>query len=177
MQRVERQEPAGGADCVAVPAAVEPEGHQRRPGLGRQAAQPLPLDLQPVLEARVVDRKARQQVAGVERGRPLDRVRASILEQGLEQPGVDPDEVGVEADRLAVGDQRIDGRGGERAPQAQEGLLQAVAGLAVAAVRPQQRRQRLARVGDAGRQREETQEGPVLLARHLNRLTTLRRDL
>jgi len=170
VQRLEGQEASRGGGGPIPPARTEGLHHQFRRGFDRQPAQPLALDQQPVLEGRVADLDAVEEVAAVERDCPFHRLDSRLAQQLLEEPDVDRDAVAIERDRLTIRDQRRRGHGAERSAQAQQGLLKAVARLPVAAVAPEQRCQLLAGERHPGRNSEVSQQGAVLPARQLDAL-------
>ena len=129
------------------------------------SAATLALDQQPILESGVAHRHAVQQIAAVEGNRLLQSRRTAVAQQLFKAADIGVHDRPVQHHALSAGDQRFGRHRREAAAQAQEALLQAVAGLPVAAVAPQQGGQLLAAIGHVGRDREEAQQGAIFLSR------------
>src|ERR1700752_1064221 len=97
-------------------------------------AQPLPLDEEPVLEAGVVNGEAIEEIAAIERRRPLQRLRCPLAQQLLEEGNIDGYGGRVEPDGLPVSDDRRQGGRLQALAEAVQGVFQAVAGLLIPAV-------------------------------------------
>ena len=167
-ERVELHQPARGSGGPVPGALGERPRHEAGRGLLRPAAQPLALDAQPFLEGGIADADAVEQVAAVERDRRLRRVGGPFGEQPLERGDVHRQRRGIEANRLAIGDERI-AVAAQGGAEPRQGVLEAVARVGVAAVAPQQAREPVAGVGGAGGQGEHGQQRPVLLPRQVAR--------
>src|SRR6266567_3447034 len=89
---------------------------------------------------------SRVEVSSVERRRPLERLRTLPPGQALERDDVDVDRVPIEHDHVTVGADQLGGGGGERVTEGEERLSEAVPRLLPRDIRPEEGRQRVARL-------------------------------
>ena len=156
LQRVQPQQRQpclnGGVGLAGLPV-LRQELRQR---LQRQLAEPLPLPQQPLLEpARPLHAQPRQQVPPVERRRRRQRRRRPLGDPALERRHVDLHRRRVQRDRVAL---HAHPAGGQRPPQREQRLAEAVPGLALRAVSPEQRRELVARMRPPGGQSQVGQQ-------------------
>ena len=176
-QRVERQQPPRRVRRPIPRPAGEQTGEQPRRPVLDQPPQPLALDDEPLLEGRVPHPDPVQQVAAIQRERPLARLHGPRRQQILERRHVDTGRRSVEPDRLPVGD---DGGGTlrpERLAQPRQRMLQAVPCPGVVAVAPQQPREPVPGMRRARRQGEHCQQRALLLPRQVPDRAVRRPDL
>ena len=115
---------------------------------------PRALHQEPVGKGAVGEADAGEQIAAIKRSRPVPLPCGA--ERG-EFHGVDGDGGGIEGDGLAICHQRCIA---DEAPQLGQRLAQAAARQLFVAVAPQQGGQLLARPAEAGRQRQQSHQGP-----------------
>ena len=164
LERIEGKQPGCRADGGQ---GVRPSlvGQELRERLQRQVPEPLSLRQEPLLEQGLIDRQPGEEVAGVGRGRRLERVRRALGDEPLEEHRVDLHPAGVEPHGVAFHQQerRLDAR--ERLPQVEEDLTHRMARLAGAELAPQERGELVARLGLTGVEGEIGQQGLGLASR------------
>ena len=156
---IEREESRGRLDRALGLSRLRLMREQLRQRFQRQLAQPFALGGEPLLERRLVDAEPLEEIAVVERDGALERLGGALVQEPLEERRIDLDRWRVEGDRLAFHEEARRFRGGQRLAQDVHGLPQALAGLLVAGVAPEQRGQAVTRIRVARSQRQIRQEG------------------
>ena len=124
---------------------------------------------QPILEGGIADRDAIEEIALIERGCPRQRPDRAVADQPLEEERVSTLTASrSSSDRLAVGAEHAAAVVAEAAAQPRQRLLQAVARLLVAMLAPQQAGEAVTRMGGAGADRQEGEQGAILLRRQID---------
>jgi hypothetical protein len=100
LQGVEREQPHRRLDGALGGRRPRLVGQQPRQGLQRHLAEPLSLRDQPLLEERLAHGEAQEEVAAVELGRALERLRCPRGDVPFEGHDVDVDRRGIEAQEL-----------------------------------------------------------------------------
>ena len=118
--------------------------------LTRQVAQALPFHQQPFVERRIAEIEAVQQIAAIERRRAREALDRALADQLLELRHIDRNRCPLQAQEVTIGEERRRLHAIERFSQLEDGLLQAVPRLTVAAVTPEQPGQLVARSRLAG---------------------------
>jgi hypothetical protein len=137
----------GGIEGIGPDVLAQEPG---QPSQG-QLAQPLALERAPLLERRLVEAEPLEQIARVESSRALQRLRRASGDRLLEARHVHGDHGRVERDGVLAHEQNRRVSLAEAAPHRQQGLPEAVPGLGLGRVTPEERGQLLARVEPAGR--------------------------
>ena len=123
----------------------------------RQLAKSLALREQPLLERRLLEREAFEEVAAIQRGGALERSRRALGDPALELRHVYLDGDRVQRDGFPV-DQQGRGLRGHCLPQREERLAEAPARLRFPHATPEQGGELLAGMRPARREREEREE-------------------
>ena len=152
LQRVQRQQPQRRLHRGLRRTRPTLPREQLRESFERHLAQPLALPQQPLLERCFVHREPAEQIALVERRRPLQRRRRRLPHEALERRGVHLHRRRVQGQRVAVLPHRRDGA--DRLADREQRLAQARARRLLADAAPEQARELVARVRPAERQRE-----------------------
>ena len=143
----------------SVSAALRLMGEEPRQPLERHLAQPLALGGEPLLEERLSQAEAQQEIAAVDLGRSLERRRRPVEDVPLEGGRVDLDRGGIERERVARHPQAPRVGAGEGAPEGGQGVAQAVPRSIVALLAPQDGGERVAPVALARAQAQVGEEG------------------
>ncbi len=131
-------------------------GEEPGQGLHRGLAQALALGQEPLLERRLLQRQARQEVALVQQPGLVERAGRPLGDEGLEDLRVDGHRLGVERHCVAVEPEGVGS--GQGLPERGQRLAQAAAGLRRLHVAPEQGGQLVPGVGLAGGHREIGQQ-------------------
>ena len=154
---VQREQPRRRVHRALGLARLALEGEQSGQDLERELAQTRPLGAQPVLERLLRDADALEQVALVQRDGLLEGLRGAAGREALELLHVHLDGGRVEGQGVVIHDENRRLGRGQRPAQGDEGLTEALPGLLVAGVAPEQARQLVARMRPARRHRRDTQ--------------------
>ena len=141
-QRIEREEAHAGRHRLLDSARRDVQREQPVQSSQGQLSQSLPLGGDPIVEGRLVEAEALEQLAPIQGDRFMKRVARALLHAALEGRDVDGDRLARQRDRLALQPERrrtdLD-----RAPQGEQRLAKIVARMLVRGPRPQQPGQRL----------------------------------
>ena len=165
LQGIEAEEPHRRLNGALRARGLALMGQQPRQGLQRLLPQPLPLGHEPLLEERLVQREAEEQIAAVQLGRLLQRLRSPLGNAPLEGHHVDLHRHGVHGHGLPFDPQRWRVGVGERPAQRDERVAETTTRLIVALLAPQQGRELVAGVALAGSNGKIGQQGLSLLRR------------
>ena len=174
LQRIEREDAQRGLDGALRLSGRGLPGEQRVEHAQAQLAQPLTLPVEPELEGGILHHEPGEKLASVARRRLLEafeRVRAG---QALELEHVHREAAPVERHLLVLdGEAPLPG-GTEGAPDLEQGLAKAVAGLLLAPVPPQEAGQSGTGLGMARREGKISHEALGLLRQRQRLIGVLR---
>jgi hypothetical protein len=152
LQRVERDQAQRGADRRVRPVGAQMLAQEPREPLEGHLVESLPLHDAPLLERQLVDGEAREEVARVDGDRPLERLQPAVGHGGLELRHVHHHHRGIERDGISA--RQEGGRlvAAEGAAQTGQRLAEALAGLRVGPLAPEEGGELLPGVEAPGRQ-------------------------
>ncbi len=130
-------------------------------------AKPLPLARHPLVEPRLRQSEAFQEIAAKERRCPLQPVRGRLIHQPFERRNVDLHGIRVEAERISLVAEQALGRLTQRATQRKDALPKAVPRSLVGGAAPEERRQLVPGMSDPGRHGQNRQQRSTLAGRKL----------
>jgi hypothetical protein len=145
-RRIECQQAAATLHCVLDQSGLTLKDDQLREAVDRKIAKSLSLETKPVLEGRLFDGNACQQVATIEIAGIHKCLRRSVSGQLLEGHDVDAQMLGIEGDVAGIGSKCCRGALAQRRSNYAERLSKAVPGVAIVCVGPEQRRKLAARM-------------------------------
>ncbi len=154
LRAVEGEKAQAGLDAGLHASIVQPVTRQALERIDGKAAEPIALAGDPLLEARLTQPDAFQQVTAVQGHRLHQRGWFAGADETLEAQHVNVDRGHVERDRLVIGHEHGRPRPREPPSQTRQRLAQALSRLRLAAVSPQQGGERRSRRPSAPAERE-----------------------
>src|SRR4030095_14472422 len=174
LKGIEREDAEGGLDRALCLSDGGLPREERVHGTEAELAEPVALSVEPELEGGILHHEPREELTPVARGRSLERPQRVRAGQALELEHIHREAAGIERDLLVLDDQALFPCGTQCAPDLEQGLAEAIAGLLLAPVPPQEAGQVRACLGMARRQREIGDEALGLLRERERPIRVLR---